>query len=932
MSKRNIILCGVGGINLVCIVIALITIFTFALPRSVDSSVGVARMQIAEKPKKLEYFEGEKFDPTGLSLVVVYDDGETAAVQEGYSWDLTDALKDGDEEVKITYRNRSVVLDISVKVKIPVSLELLSEDLPEIYYVDQKFETSLKTPIKLKATYEDDSTEEVTEGYTVSPKSAMKIGLTEVKITYKKSSLTIPVFVEIAKVESLEVVKKPNKLSYSVGEYPSTEGLELVAKLSGGSEIKVPDYYFERVPFKKGDDKLTLSYGGKTVEVEVAVSETANVLSVIKNADKARYAVGENFDYTGLEIALNGTKTTDYEVIGGDNLQIGSVVKAVLKSDESVFAEIPVIVTNEVDIEKGKHLVFGSATESVDGRGFLAPLLKGGKYITDFSDGSIIEVKVNSSSFVKGDVILRLASNYRTKYQNDTWYPSEVKSLQANYWISVFVNGEEIRIPSAVRLGADGSNDKEGGDIYLLGLYRNLRLANVDLKEGENVIRLVVRAHSEILSASTVFKGMPNSPVAAGIFLDTVTVLSNGCGVCIPSEDYAYDEQSHWHVCSDCGKVLGEKEAHSFTEKVASEKYLKEEATCTSSAVYFKSCVCGVKGEETFTYGSPVAHEALTEATCTKKAVCKHCGQEFGELKAHEALTEATCTKKAVCKVCKQEFGELKAHDFEFKAENELHYKKCKVCGYETEKTATHIYSATASEKDGVQTVILTCACGHTETKTLSQTDGNYHNITSDMLKGENTIEWAAGGYASRTGATIQSGSTSPNVKKAENASYNKDYVTYLYGGSRVEINLNVTKNTTASFVIKASSGWLQQINWGGNASKTGNMVFNKIFKAYIRHADGGVTEIAISDDMILKGASGGYEIMANWTYIALTGVAVKAGDTFVLESLTPKTEDGKYVYWDGKTEAVKVADRSISSGETQSTANLDTIAVYYDE
>lgn len=902
MSKRNIILCGVGGINLVCIVIALITIFTFAIPRSVDSSVGVARMQIAEKPKKLEYFEGEKFDPTGLSLVVVYDDGETAAVQEGYSWDLTDALKDGDEEVKITYRNRSVVLDISVKVKIPVSLELLSEDLPEVYYVDQKFETSLKTPIKLKATYEGGSTEEVTEGYTVSPKGAMKIGLTEVKITYKKASLTVPVFVEIAKVESLEVVKKPNKLSYSVGEYPSAEGLEIIAKLSGGSKIKVPDYYFERVPFKKGDDKLTLSYGGKTVEVDVAVSETANVLSVIKNADKARYAVGENFDSAGLEIALNGVKTTDYEVIGGDNLQIGSVVKAVLKSDESVFAEIPVIVTNEVDIEKDKHLVFGSATEGVDGRGFLAPLLKGGKYITDFSDGSIIEVKVNSSSFVKGDVILRLASNHRTKYQNDTWYPSEVKSLQANYWISVFVNGEEIRIPSAVRLGADGSSDKEGGDIYLLGLYRNLRLANVDLKEGENVIRLMVRAHSEILSASTVFKGTPNPPVAAGIFLDTVTVLSNGCGVCIPSEDYAYDEQNHWRVCSDCGKILGEKEAHSFTEEVVSEKYLKEAATCTSSAVYFKSCVCGVKGEETFTYGSPVAHEALTEATCIKKAVCKHCGQEFGE---------------------------LKAHDFEFKTENELHFKKCKVCGYETEKTSTHIYSATAFEKDGIQTVVLTCACGHTETKTLSQTDGNYHNITSAMLKGENTIEWAAGGYASRKNAIIQNNG-SPTVKKALDKSYGGDYVNYLYGGSGVEINLNVTKNTTASFVVKASSGWQKVVDFPNYT--TGEMVFNKVFKAYIRHADGTTSEIAISDDMILKGASGGYEVMANWTYIAFTGVNVKEGDVFVLESLTPKTEDGKYVYWDGETQPKAVADKSVSSGTTQSTPTLDTIAVYYDD
>lgn len=145
-----------------------------------------------------------------------------------------------------------------------------------------------------------------------------------------------------------------------------------------------------------------------------------------------------------------------------------------------------------------------------------------------------------------------------------------------------------------------------------------------------------------------------------------------------------------------------------------------------------------------------------------------------------------------------------------------------------------------------------------------------------------------------------------------------------------MEINLNVTKNTTASFVVKASSGWQKVVDFPNYT--TGEMVFNKVFKAYIRHADGGVTEIAISDDMILKGASGGYEVMANWTYIAFTGVAVKAGDTFVLESLTPETEDGKYVYWDGKTEAVKVADKSVSSGTTQSTPILDTIAVYYDE
>lgn len=31
-------------------------------------------------------------------------------------------------------------------------------------------------------------------------------------------------------------------------------------------------------------------------------------------------------------------------------------------------------------------------------------------------------------------------------------------------------------------------------------------------------------------------------------------------------------------------------------------------ATCTASAVYYKSCVCGEKGKETFTVGEPLGH------------------------------------------------------------------------------------------------------------------------------------------------------------------------------------------------------------------------------------------------------------------------------------------------------------------------------------
>ena len=69
---------------------------------------------------------------------------------------------------------------------------------------------------------------------------------------------------------------------------------------------------------------------------------------------------------------------------------------------------------------------------------------------------------------------------------------------------------------------------------------------------------------------------------------------------------------------------------------------------------------------------------------------------------------------------------------------------------------------------------------------------------------------------------------------------------------------------------------------------------------------------------------------MANWQYVTFANIALKAGDIFVLESLTPKTEDGKYMYWDGETQPKYVADNSIADGNTQSSPTLDTIAVYY--
>ena len=78
------------------------------------------------------------------------------------------------------------------------------------------------------------------------------------------------------------------------------------------------------------------------------------------------------------------------------------------------------------------------------------------------------------------------------------------------------------------------------------------------------------------------------------------------------------------------GDKLPEVHTHEYNQEVADEKFLKEKATCTKAAVYYKSCICGEKGEDSFvsdifephTYSQETvdAKYLVNEATCTQKA------------------------------------------------------------------------------------------------------------------------------------------------------------------------------------------------------------------------------------------------------------------------------------------------------------------------
>ncbi|MBE7079854.1 MAG: RHS repeat protein [Clostridiales bacterium] len=83
-------------------------------------------------------------------------------------------------------------------------------------------------------------------------------------------------------------------------------------------------------------------------------------------------------------------------------------------------------------------------------------------------------------------------------------------------------------------------------------------------------------------------------------------------------------------TCKTCGETTGGLGDHAFVVEWADGETRKSNATCTSGAVYYKSCECGAisdSDENTFTLGEPIAHQDND-----KDHTCDFgCGEAFGE-------------------------------------------------------------------------------------------------------------------------------------------------------------------------------------------------------------------------------------------------------------------------------------------------------------
>lgn len=131
------------------------------------------KLTIVSAPTKTEYTEGDKFDPTGMTVKAVYTDGgeKTFAVKARMA-NVTTLNETGDVNVTITYNGQSVTQPITVNEKVVTVTGIAVKDNAKLLLKQYSLTKKLTDGAKLTVSYSNgtsndvDLTVDMVSGYT----------------------------------------------------------------------------------------------------------------------------------------------------------------------------------------------------------------------------------------------------------------------------------------------------------------------------------------------------------------------------------------------------------------------------------------------------------------------------------------------------------------------------------------------------------------------------------------------------------------------------------------------------------------------------------------------------------------------------------------------------------------------------------------------
>ncbi|MGN0782063.1 MAG: substrate-binding domain-containing protein, partial [Christensenellales bacterium] len=374
----------------------------------------------ALKPRKLlyisinsqsgnEYFVGETFPNSKMTVVAHYDYGQPEDVSERCVYNPSSLSSVGAVNISVSYTENGVTATdsatISVMSRVLSGIEVSAYPDKILYVAQDIFESD---GIVVKAEYENGTVRTLAPAALTFSPSILSVSGESVAVTVSYSENNVvasaQIFVKVAQKTptDLRITNRPKQRVYLAGDEYCADGLSLEVQYGNlvWREISSDLCVFSPA-LLSADDDISVSYAenGQTVtavlENTVVLEKTLTGLRIARRPDKTEYFQGESFDVGGMIVQAQYSGDVWRDVngfcVGTEPLtaQDSCVVVSYSEGETEKSAVVPVVVHRSglcgLEITSLPNKTLYLEGEHFDKRGMVVTAL--------YTDGAREEVK-----------------------------------------------------------------------------------------------------------------------------------------------------------------------------------------------------------------------------------------------------------------------------------------------------------------------------------------------------------------------------------------------------------------------------------------------------------------------------------------------------------------------------------------------------------
>ena len=204
--------------------------------------------------------------------------------------------------------NVSGALLYEVDLMITSGIAVTTQPTKTTYFIGEAFDPA---GMVVTATFEDDTTENVTEDCTFSP-DTMAEGTQSVTVTYQRAGVqkTTTVAVAVRTLDHIAVTTAPTKTAYNYGETFNPAGMVVTAYYTDDTSRAVTGYtYSPTGALAMNNTTITISYSEGSVTEQttqaITVSKVLDSIEITMPPTKTAYFSGETFNPAGMVVTAH---------------------------------------------------------------------------------------------------------------------------------------------------------------------------------------------------------------------------------------------------------------------------------------------------------------------------------------------------------------------------------------------------------------------------------------------------------------------------------------------------------------------------------------------------------------------------------------------------------------------------------------------------